>query len=289
MGRPVKLAPAAETPDFDATRELGVLIENPAERTTLDAERLLEERAARQNERDGTPALELLRAWLADSDGPSYFAVLGEYGMGKTIVCQRLTRELEQERRSTAGLVPLYFDLKKVTGLRTPHVDASGTATTVERVPTLDEVLRECIERGWRTEPGVAKPTLDDLSSRRRARGAGHLRRPRRGPRPPLRAPVGSSSPTRCCASCRRAARRRRCRARRECLSPAAPTSFVRFASSAPTCWNVAAPTAAPTASERCCCCRSATEQVEQYLLHALPELDIERAMADDPRRARPE
>ncbi len=164
-GRPAAISPVAETADFDATRELGVLLENPAERTTLDAQRLAAESAARPKERGGTPALELLRAWLADPDGPPYFAVLGEYGMGKTIICQRLTRELEEQRRSSPGLVPLYFDLKKVTGLRTPHVDASGAATTVERVPTLDDVLRECIERGWRAEPGVAKPTPDDVHS----------------------------------------------------------------------------------------------------------------------------
>ena len=176
--RRVALSPAAETPDFDATRDLGVLLENPAERTTLDAQRLVEERAARQKERGGSPALELLRAWLADPAGPSYFAVLGEYGMGKTIVCQRLTRELEQARRSTPGLVPLYFDLKKVTGLRTlarrrfRRRDHGGARADARRGTARVHRAR-LADRDWRGEADARRHP-----SRRRARGTGRLRRP---------------------------------------------------------------------------------------------------------------
>ena len=40
-------------------------------------------------------ALAYLLAWLRDPSAPGLFALLGEYGMGKTITCQRLVQELE--------------------------------------------------------------------------------------------------------------------------------------------------------------------------------------------------
>ena len=43
----------------------------------------------------GEEVLPYLRQWLHNPDAPRLFALLGEYGMGKTITCQLLARELD--------------------------------------------------------------------------------------------------------------------------------------------------------------------------------------------------
>ncbi|MEY2632950.1 MAG: hypothetical protein RIR00_1604, partial [Pseudomonadota bacterium] len=88
----------------------------------------------------GKTVLPYVREWLDDDQAPPLFALLGEYGMGKTITCQLLARQLDEERAQDPSCpIPLYFDLRHVTGLR-------------ERVPTLDETLKECMARGWLDE-----------------------------------------------------------------------------------------------------------------------------------------
>jgi|APEBP8051072433_1049376.scaffolds.fasta_scaffold00900_4 WD40 repeat protein/nucleoside phosphorylase len=92
---------------------------------------------------EGQAVLPYLRHWLQDPAAPRLFALLGEYGMGKTITCQLLAKQLDEERQNDPTRpIPLYFDLRHVTGLR-------------ERVPKLHEALEECMSRGW----------LDDGSS----------------------------------------------------------------------------------------------------------------------------
>jgi len=81
--------------------------------------------------------LEYLQTWAGEPTAPPLCALLGEYGMGKTISCQRLARALEEARKEKPEIaIPLYFDLRHVTGLR-------------ERVPTLRETIEQCVERGW--------------------------------------------------------------------------------------------------------------------------------------------
>jgi predicted NACHT family NTPase len=81
--------------------------------------------------------LEALTEWAERKDGPQFFALLGEYGTGKTIACQRLVRELSDLRaRDVAAPLPLYFDLRHVTGLD-------------KGAPTLAKTLEECMARGW--------------------------------------------------------------------------------------------------------------------------------------------
>lgn len=83
------------------------------------------------------PVLQTLHEWLGNRNAPPLFALLGEYGMGKTINCQLFARQLDEARQGDPTLpIPLYFDLRHVTGLR-------------EKVPTLGEALEECMKRGW--------------------------------------------------------------------------------------------------------------------------------------------
>ncbi|MCP5230879.1 MAG: pentapeptide repeat-containing protein [Zoogloeaceae bacterium] len=109
--------------------------------TVLDKDRL--EKA----DGPGVDALDYLLEWLRDADAPPLFALLGEYGMGKTITCQRLVRALEQARVADPALPPpLYLDLRNLTGLE-------------RGVPLLEAVVEECIRRGWR--PGDGRRRLD--------------------------------------------------------------------------------------------------------------------------------
>jgi WD40 repeat protein/nucleoside phosphorylase/uncharacterized protein YjbI with pentapeptide repeats len=87
--------------------------------------------------RQSVNALSYLLDWTTNQTAPSLFALLGEYGMGKTITCQRLAVELEKKRNDDPNWpVPLYFDLRNVTGLD-------------RGVPDQKTIIEECIQRGW--------------------------------------------------------------------------------------------------------------------------------------------
>ncbi|MDR2252726.1 MAG: pentapeptide repeat-containing protein, partial [Bifidobacteriaceae bacterium] len=82
-------------------------------------------------------AYETVLDWVSRPEGPRLFVLLGEYGMGKTVLSQRLVKDILARRAADgAWPVPLYFDLKHLTGIR-------------ERVPTVDEVMVECAKAGW--------------------------------------------------------------------------------------------------------------------------------------------
>lgn len=94
--------------------------------------------------------------WVKERASPRLFALLGEYGMGKTISCQRLVKDLEQERAEDASLPePLYFDLRMLTGLKQRT-----------HPPTLHEIIDECVTRGWRANAGAERPSAEDLLQR---------------------------------------------------------------------------------------------------------------------------
>ncbi|MDX8035737.1 pentapeptide repeat-containing protein [Lentzea sp. BCCO 10_0856] len=90
--------------------------------------------------------------WAHDPDGTPLAALLGEYGAGKTITCQELTERLRGDNHPE----PLYFDLRRVGNV------SNG-------VPTLTEILTECVARGW--ESGDARlPTGEEVIARARSR-----------------------------------------------------------------------------------------------------------------------
>ncbi|HQO29070.1 MAG TPA: NACHT domain-containing protein, partial [Accumulibacter sp.] len=93
--------------------------------------------AAADEQGSDVDAMDFVLRWVDERESPPLFALLGEYGMGKTVTCQRLAHVLDQRRmRDTTLPLPLYFDLRNVTGLD-------------RRVPTLGEIVEECIARGW--------------------------------------------------------------------------------------------------------------------------------------------
>ena len=98
--------------------------------------------------------MDYLLDWLADVTAPPLFALLGEYGMGKTVTCQRLM-ELIEQRHDAGEPLPeaYYFDLRRLTSLR-------------ERsVPDLATIIDECITHGWSLH-AQARPTAADLLER---------------------------------------------------------------------------------------------------------------------------
>jgi WD40 repeat protein/nucleoside phosphorylase len=105
--------------------------------------------ADREDDDPSVDAFEHLLAWLAREDGAPLFALLGEYGMGKTVTCQRFAREVNRrhwEQPALGGSRPaLYFDLRDVTR----H----------DRVPALNDILAECIVRSYRRPDG--EPALN--------------------------------------------------------------------------------------------------------------------------------
>ena len=96
-------------------------------------------------------AMDYLLQWLAEPDAPTLFALLGEYGMGKTVTCQALKQRLDAEREQDPSRPEaLYFDLRRVTGLD-------------RRVPDLEEVCEECMRRGWTGGAAAGAFTIDDV------------------------------------------------------------------------------------------------------------------------------
>ncbi|MBQ0958129.1 NACHT domain-containing protein [Ideonella sp. 4Y11] len=136
-------------------------VEDPRGTRTCFSERktvALQSANAEADNEAGVLVLDDLLAWLRDGSAPPLYAVLGEYGMGKTISCQRFARTVENLREADgqAGLpLPLYFDLRSLSGLK-------GR----DHVPTLEETITECIARGWaKTHP---HPSAQDLLARSR-------------------------------------------------------------------------------------------------------------------------
>ncbi|MEF8712119.1 MAG: pentapeptide repeat-containing protein [Accumulibacter sp.] len=89
-------------------------------------------------------ALDHILHWLEDTGAPPLYALLGEYGMGKTTHCQVLTRHLQEERRQGRnGLAPLYFDLRKVENVAAAEAGLPG------HVATLRETIEDCLRNGY--------------------------------------------------------------------------------------------------------------------------------------------
>jgi len=72
-------------------------------------------------------AEDYLLQWLAEPDAPPYLALLGEYGMGKTTLCQQLTRRLSEGREAGDRTLPevAYFDCS--ASRSRPWSGANGT------------------------------------------------------------------------------------------------------------------------------------------------------------------
>ena len=84
----------------------------------------------------GTPVVDAMLDWVSNPTEPRLFALLGEYGMGKTVSCQRFTRELAERRKANPALpMPLYFNLKNVADARLAD--------------SLEDLVVTCMHRAW--------------------------------------------------------------------------------------------------------------------------------------------
>ena len=102
-----------------------------------------------------TIAFDHLLQWLSEPDAPPLYALLGEYGMGKTTHCQTLTRYLEEQREQSstdasgnALPAPLYFDLRKVEQIAAAQDGKPG------HVATLEETVNDCLRNGYLQQAG---------------------------------------------------------------------------------------------------------------------------------------
>nr|WP_224247481.1 TIR domain-containing protein [Hyalangium gracile] len=85
-------------------------------------------------------ALEELESWASNPDSSPFFALLGEYGIGKTTTLKQFTRHLLKERRARPSLpLPIYVDLR----------DYVSEAHDKESVPTIEQLLSGVIQRSW--------------------------------------------------------------------------------------------------------------------------------------------
>ena len=91
-----------------------------------------------------------LADWACSTTGPRLTALLGEFGMGKTVACQLLTQELLRRRRDgdAEAPLPLAFDLR--------NIDSPGSAGGMRLDQLIDDMLRRAGEN-----PPPAKEVID--------------------------------------------------------------------------------------------------------------------------------
>ncbi|MCX8521319.1 MAG: NACHT domain-containing protein, partial [Rhodoferax sp.] len=110
------------------------------------ATRLSKHHSSLRNDEDTRPthgsdestvdAMDYILHWLNAENAPPLFALLGEYGMGKTLLCMRVAREVPLQTTQTIKRQVLYFDLRDVLNI-------------ADQLPTLDDIISECSRRGY--------------------------------------------------------------------------------------------------------------------------------------------
>ena len=141
-----------ESRDFQRTRGIATTL---AGLLTLDGKA-----PARDQARD---AIEELEAWATNAEAPPFFALLGEYGIGKTTTLKQFTRhlldKLKKPQAAKDGVpLPIFVDLRDYVGERKDHV------------PTIEELLDEVIRRSWKLTERVV--TAKDILRLVREEGA---------------------------------------------------------------------------------------------------------------------
>ncbi|MDR0991071.1 MAG: DUF6273 domain-containing protein [Propionibacteriaceae bacterium] len=98
------------------------------------------------------PALSHLLAWADDESGPPVYALLGGYGMGKTVTCQAFADELIRRReRGEATRWPLYFDLRL------------ASVNWNLPLPSVAEIMTRCAQNGWQRADEVTARDIWDI------------------------------------------------------------------------------------------------------------------------------
>jgi WD40 repeat protein len=102
------------------------------------------------------PIVDHLVSWATSAvqGDPRLVAILGEFGMGKTVACQMFTQKLLDLGRTDSTTFPIYFDLRDID-----RVDEDGPKLEV----LIDQMLRKA---------GGAAPSARDVIGFARERGA---------------------------------------------------------------------------------------------------------------------
>lgn len=109
-----------------------------------------------QSDPEGRPAIEFLLDWLRNPMGDVFCAIFGELGMGKTTLCQRLTRVLLDRRGKEPDLpLPVYLDLRAVN---TMGWDWSKGA------PELGPMLDHLIGSAYNIPVGQERPGAEQIA-----------------------------------------------------------------------------------------------------------------------------
>jgi hypothetical protein len=107
-----------------------------------DMARIELERASQAQARD---AIDELMSWATNPQAPPFFALLGEYGIGKTTTLKELTLQLLNQRKADPSLpLPIYVDLRNYL----PEARDS--------VPTIEELLASLIQRSWKARDRIS-------------------------------------------------------------------------------------------------------------------------------------
>ncbi len=115
------------------------------------------------SEAQGIPVLNHLLHWATLRRSLPLFALLGEYGMGKTINCKQLTFELLKRRKQvgadvSAPPMPVYLDMRYARGLfRSETLEQSSRR--FEHVE-IDHLVNEIFRNSWKARE---KPNAADL------------------------------------------------------------------------------------------------------------------------------
>ncbi len=81
-----------------------------------------------------------LAKWATGAEGPRLVALLGDFGMGKTVSCQLLTQELLKQYQNNPSVpLPVYFDLR--------NIDRPEAAGSTPLEDLIDQMLRRPGER----------------------------------------------------------------------------------------------------------------------------------------------
>ena len=101
-------------------------------------------------------AIPYLTDWLTNRKSEVFCAIFGELGMGKTTLCQQLTRHLLKQRKQNPTLpFPVYFDLRSVNNLNWNWQEHG--------VPALDIMIDNALKHTYNQAVDVAKITVDDI------------------------------------------------------------------------------------------------------------------------------
>lgn len=105
-----------------------------------------------QEHTNGIPVVARLLDWAQEPQAKSVFAILGEYGMGKTISCQLFDKQLRSLLTQNKLLpVPLYFDLRHVT------------SKTLADGFQFSDLIKDCIRFGWLKNDASEEFTTSDI------------------------------------------------------------------------------------------------------------------------------